>query len=168
VGGINLNITSQQDFTGVTVPTRHTDGAGNQLALEITTAAGSTGQSLSIAYTDTADAAQTATIAVPGSAAANIVYFVPLGGDGKGVKSVQSCTLGGGMGGAGVANLMMFNVMDFFPLIPFMATSFTEREMIVQSALLPIVPVDACLSMLYRGAGSSSPLLQGRIVLLEG
>lgn len=72
------------------------------------------------------------------------------------------------MGGAGVANLMMFNVMDFFPLIPFMATSFTEREMIVQSALLPIVPVDACLSMLYRGAGSSSPLLQGRIVLLEG
>lgn len=168
VGGINLNITSTQTFTGVTAPSRHTDGIGNQLLLEITTAPGSTGQTLSVAYTDQNDAAQTATIVVPGSAVANRLDFLALGGDGLGVKSVQSATLGGGMGGSGVANLVMVNVKDLFPVIPYTWNVYTEREMIVQSALLPVVPADACLALMYRGASSSSPLLQGRIVLLEG
>lgn len=168
VGGINLNITSTQTFTGVTAPTRHTDGIGNQLLLEITTAPGSTAATLSVVYTDQNDAAQTATFVVPASATLYRCDFLALGGDGLGVKSVQSATLGGGMGGAGVANLVMCNVRDIFPIIPFMANVFTEREMIVQSALLPVIPTDACLASIYRAATTSAPMMQGRIVLLEG
>lgn len=167
-GGINLNITNTQTFTGVTAPSRHGDGVGNLLLLEITTTAGATGQTLSISYTNENNVAgQTCAIAVPGSiGAGRFVFGYPQAGD-LGIKSVQSCVLPGGMGG-GVANLVLANAKQFFP-IGYANSQLLEREFLLHVAALPEIAPDSCLAFLVLAAAiASPPIFMPRIVLVEG
>lgn len=66
-GGISLTSITTQTFTGVLAPTRHTNGVGNKLALEITTATtGTSAVTITVTYTNTEDVTgRTATFTTP-------------------------------------------------------------------------------------------------------
>jgi hypothetical protein len=165
VGGINLASNALQSFTGVTAPTRHSDGIGNQLLVEITVAAGSTTRDMTINYTNTADEAKSVIINIPASYAANRVLWVSLAAGDLGVKSVQSVQLPTAMS-AGTANLVMFNAMDLIA-VPFMAYIYTEKDLILQSANLPKLADGACLSLMWLASASGVAEFWGKTIMAE-
>jgi hypothetical protein len=165
VGGINLNISTTQTFTGTLAPTRHTDGIGNQLLLEITTAAGSTAQTLSITYINENDQSQVAQIAIPASLGAGRIAWVPLASGDLGVKSVVDCSVPAGMGG-GVANLVMLSMKQFYP-IGWASNQHIERETVLHTAALPEITADSCLAFLLLCSSTTAVILP-KLVLVEG
>jgi len=166
VGGINLNISTTQTFTGTLAPSRHADGIGNQLFLEMTTSAGSTSQTLSITYINENNQSQVAQIAVPASFGAGRIAWVPLASGDLGVKSVVDCGVPAGMGG-GVANLVMLNMKQFLP-IGWASSQVMEKEYLLHSGALPEIAQDSCLAFLLLAGGSGSPAFFPRIVMVEG
>jgi hypothetical protein len=167
VGGINLNINTLQSFTGTLAPTRHSDGIGNQLLIEITTVSGSTTTTITVNYTNTADQAKQATVTLPASAQpVNRVWFLSLASGDLGVKSVQSIQLSAATGAAGVANLVMFNSAET-AVVPWAANQWTERDLVLQMANLPRILDDACLALMVLASATSTNVITGRLQLAE-
>jgi len=165
VGGIALNSNALQTFTGLTAPSRHADGIGNQLLLEITVAAGSTARDMTINYINTNDEAKSVVVNIPASAVINRVLMVGLAAGDRGVKSVQSVQLPTAMS-AGTANLVMFNAMELIA-VPFLVYVYTEKDLVLQSANLPRVADNACLSLMWLASASATPEFWGKIILAE-
>jgi hypothetical protein len=166
-GGVNLNITNTQTFTGVTAPTRHGDGVGNVLLAEITTGAGATSQTLSVSYTNENNVSgRTATIYFPGSIGAGRLLWGNLDAGDCGIKSLQSCVLPGGMGG-GVCNLVLVNLKQVFPF-GFASYQWLEKEYLLHVAGLPEIAPDSCLAFLFMAGGISAPWFYPRMVMVEG
>jgi hypothetical protein len=168
-GGISLTSVTTQTFTGVTAPTRHTNGIGNKLALEITTATtGTSAVTITVTYTNTLDqTGRTATFTTPAATQpVNRVHIFNLQAGDVGVKSVQSIILSGSMS-AGVANLIMFNDAEIV-VVPWFANMFTERDLVLQMANLPRVLDDACLALMVQPSTTSTGIIYGRLQLAEG
>jgi len=166
-GGINLNSASLQTITDAQAPTRHTDGLGNMLLVEISAAAGTTTKDLTINYTNTADAAKSVTVNIPASAIINRVLLVGLAAGDKGVKSVQSVQLSGAMGGTGVANLVMYNISEL-QQIPCYANLYADRDLVVQVPNLPKLNDGACLATMFLSSASgANQFLFGRVMMAE-
>jgi hypothetical protein len=167
VGGINLNVNTLQTFTGVLAPTRHTDGVGNLLMIEVTTASGTTATTITVNYTNTLDQAKQATVTWPASAQPiNRVWFLNLAAGDAGVKSVQSIQLSAATGAAGVANLVMFNSAET-AVVPWAANQWTERDLVLQMANMPRVLDDAHLALMVLASATSTGVIQGRLQLAE-
>jgi hypothetical protein len=167
VGGISLNTTEEQILTGITSPSRHSDGINNLLLVEITTAGGATATTLNVSYTNTDDVSgRIASIALPASVPVNRCYFLNLQSGDKGVKSVQSVTMSTAMGG-GVANLVLLNASEIV-VVPWVANQWTERDLVLQMANLPRVLNDACLALMVLASTSSTGIIYGRLQLAEG
>jgi len=168
VGGISLTSTTTQTFTGVQAPTRHANGVGNKLALEITTATtGTSAVTITVTYTNTNDVTgRQATLTTPAAAQpVNRVHLFNLQAGDVGVKSVQSIILSASMT-AGVANLIMFNDAEL-AAVPWIANQWTERDLVLQMSNLPRVLDDACLAFMILPSGTSTGLLFGRLQLAE-
>jgi hypothetical protein len=168
VGGISLTSITTQTFTGVLAPTRHTDGVGNKLALEITTATtGTSAVTITVTYVDTLDQTHTATFTTPAATQpVNRVHIFNLQAGDVGVKSLVSIILSGSMT-AGVANLIMFNDAEIV-VVPWFANMFTERDLVLQMANLPRVLDNACLALMVQPSTTSTGIIYGRLQLAEG
>ncbi len=167
VGGINLNINTLQSFTGTLAPTRHSDGIGNELLIEVTTASGTTATTITVNYTNTLDQSKQATVTWPASAQpVNRAWFLSLAAGDLGVKSVQSVQLSAATGAAGVANLVMFNGAETV-VVPWAANQWTERDLVLQMANLPRVLDNACLALMVLASATSTGVITGRLQLAE-
>ena len=168
VGGINLNVNTLQSFTGILAPTRHSNGIGNLLLIEITTVSGSTTTTITVKYTNTDDVAdRSATVILPAAAQPiNRCWFLGLQSGDKGVKSVQSIQLSAVTGAAGVANLVMFNSAEI-AVVPWAASQWTERDLVLQMANLPSVSDGACLALMVLASATSTNVITGRLQLAE-
>lgn len=93
-GGLVGNVTTSQTTNLATAAlTRHTDGVGVMMGLSVYTQIGSTGSTVTVTYTDTADASKTSPAIMIGGTGfreAGRMLVVPLASGGVGVKSVQS------------------------------------------------------------------------------
>jgi len=166
VGGISLNSTSAQSISAPQGPTRHSDGIGNQLLVEITTAGGTTAATINVSYTNTDNVSgRTASIALPASVPVNRCYFLNLQAGDRGVKSVQSVTMSAAMG-AGVANLVLLNAAEVV-VVPWVANQWTERDLVLQMANLPRALDDACLALMVLASTTSTGIIYGRLQLAE-
>lgn len=165
-GGVNLNSASLQTITDAQAPTRHSDGLGNMLLVEITAAAGATTKDLTINYTNTADASKSVTVNIPASSIINRVILVSLAAGDKGVKSVQSVQMSGTMGG-GVANLVMYNISELLQ-VPCLANLYADRDLVIQVPNMPRLYDGACLSMMFlSSATGANQFLFGRVMMAE-
>lgn len=165
VGGISLTVNTLQTFTGVLAPTRHVDGINNLLLLEITTATTATAATLTVNYTNTLDQAKAATLALAAAEPAIRCYFVPLVAGDLGVKTLVSCQLSVAKT-AGVANLLLLNSAEF-TTVPWVANSWTERDLVLQMANLPRILDDACLSLMVLASATSTGAIIGKLVMAE-
>ncbi|CAN5813259.1 hypothetical protein BH20PSE1_BH20PSE1_00920 [soil metagenome] len=155
---ISFTSTSLQTLDNTVTLPRYTAGAGVRMFFEVTTGLGATPQTVTITYTNQAGTgSRVATLSpVVSSAAARVPqtgFFIPLADGDSGVRSVQSCQLGGSMG-AGVGNLTLcrpFFVMPItqanFPFLLNLATSFPLLQQLVDSQ---------CLMLLIKAATTSS------------
>jgi len=167
VGGINLNSATTQTIIGSTAPSRYTGGVGNSFFVEITTAAGSTARNMNISYTNQSGTpGQTATVSIPASAVANTIFYGTLAAGDTGVQSIQSVTMSSTMG-SGVANLVLYN-QSMFQFVPYQSGTYTERDLVLQLANLPIIQNNACLNFLLFASTTTSGLLFGKIKMAQG
>lgn len=150
-----------------TALTRHTDGIGVQLAVEVYTALGATPRTLTISYTNSdGTAGRSGTVSIPASAEAGS-FIIPMAlqsGD-KGVKSVQTVTLSGSTGTAG-----NFGITLFYPIgmISYNANQVVERDMVLQLSNLPSLPASSCLALASLATTTSLGLQFGQLKMAEG
>lgn len=117
LSGTTTGAQNVQSGSGV-VLTRHTDGVGNEIWIEIYgTAIGATPQTVTCSYTNQAGTSGRTTIAIPIGAAAGTsalksiceVARLPLQAGDTGVRSVETLTLSGSTGTAGVMGVTIVN-----------------------------------------------------------
>lgn len=98
-GGFTITSTSPQSITSPTWPARDelggTAGQGVLLGLEVSATVGSGTPTITVAYTDSDNNAQTSTAVSTGvtTSVAGTLYLISLAAGSRGVKSVQSLTL---------------------------------------------------------------------------
>lgn len=165
VGGISLTINSLQTFTGTLAPSRHSDGIGNQILVEITTATTATAATLTVTYTNTLDQTKTATITLAAAEPVNRCYFLNLAAGDLGVKTLVSCQLSAAKT-AGVANIALLNGAEIV-VVPWVANQWTERDLVLQMANLPRVLNDACLTLMILASTTTTGIIFGRLQLAE-
>lgn len=164
--GIALNSGSAQNLTG-TPSLRYTNGEGCRLYMVTTTApttgtpslsvsytnqAGTPGQSLGATVNLTASAIQQH-ILHTGIAAGNYGPFLPLTAPDTGVQNVASVTLSTGMGGSGVAALVLARPILSIPLT--VGSVMVDRDMLTATPGLPLIKDGACLTWLYYSTAAS-------------
>ena len=79
VGGISLTINTLQTFTGTLAPTRHVDGVGTRILVELSAATTATASTLTVNYTNTLDQVQGGNSLVSGGRANRSLLLYELG-----------------------------------------------------------------------------------------
>ena len=141
--------------------TRNTGGVGNQIWVEIYTALGSSGTTITASYTNQAGASGRTTKAVSiggtGNNEAQRMLPLPLQDGDTGVQAVASVTLAGSTGTAGD-----FGVTVVRPLglgaIPVAGAGFL-RDYVTGLPGLPKIDTDASLAMAFLSNGTAAPQL---------
>jgi hypothetical protein len=163
--GISTTSTSLQTMDNtVTIP-RYTNGAGGvKIFCEVTTALGSTPQTVTITYVNQAGTAgRTTTLSPTVSAAVNRIpqagTFIPLAAGDTGVRSITSVQFGGSMGGSGVLNFTLCRPLARVPVQ--VASMMVERNLVLHTPRLTQVVDNACLSFTLIAATTSSGNIEG-------
>jgi hypothetical protein len=172
-GGLVGNVTTSQTTNLSTAAlTRYTSGVGVMMGLTIYTQIGTTGSTISVTYTDTADASQTAPAIVIGGTGfreANRMLQVPLVSGGVGVKSVQSVIINTtSTGTAGAFGVTLFKPLFAMSIDSTDNFSGNPRDYInggCMGAFAEIVD-DACLFPLLI-ANSGTMIGNGELILAE-
>jgi hypothetical protein len=140
--------------------TRYTGGVGVMIALEIYTAIGATGTTVSASYTNSAGTSgrttPLTTIGGSGFSEANRFLILPYASGDVGVKSVESVTLTATTGTVG-----NFGVTLFMPLVPFgfpTAISYSQNAnaMLDFGGFMPEIVDNACLWPIIHAIGTSA------------
>lgn len=147
--------------------TRHTDGLGVLCAIEVYSQLGATSRTATITYTDQdGNTGNTGTITIPANALAGefIIPMAMASGD-KGVKSVQSVQLDASTGTAG-----NFGITLYYPIamIAYDASKYTERDLVLQLAQLPVLVANTCLALATLATTTSTGLQFGSFGMAEG
>jgi len=159
---INLTIDTLQTFTGEMAPRRYTDGVGNMLFLEMTTATTVTAATLTITYINTLGETKTATLSLAAAEVVDRCYFIDLAAGDVGIKSIVSAQLSAAKTG-GQANLVLFNEAMKIPT-QIVANTYTPAPVMD----LPQVLKDACLAALVLASTTSTGVIDARVPLVEG
>ena len=155
-GGLDGTSTSAQTVGGTL--TRHTDGVGVKIAVEIYTLIGTTARTITASYTNQAGTSGRTTPATVFGGTNNRergrLILLPLQAGDTGVQSVQSVTLSASTGTAG-----SFGVTLLYPLRWSMSMAAgmldTAEIGIVDSTGPTEIPEDACLSVAVLNSGST-------------
>lgn len=159
-GGLSGTATGAQTTNLPTAAlTRYTDGVGVMAMLEIYTAIGTSGATVTASYTNQAGSSGQTTIATPfgvtNYSAVRRAVILPLASGDSGVRAVASVTLSGSTGTAG-----NFGVTLFRPLVMFPTWWESEQAdadgLLSLGGLLPQVLSDACLMVLAVGRSDGS------------
>lgn len=161
-GGLSgTDVAAQTTNLPTAALTRYTSGEGVHVGLEINTAIGTGGGTVTASYTNTTPTASRTTEAVgfgiSSRSGAQIFVPLPLQSGDTGVVSVESVTLSGSTGTAG-----NFGVVLYMPLSPPLPINNAcdnhvdfEYDLFLRTGHLPLVLSDACLSFLVAGPSAS-------------
>lgn len=170
-GGLSGIVTTAQTTNLPTAAlTRYTTGDGVWLGVEIYTAVGATGTTITASYTNQAGTAGRTTRAVVfgGTGFNNLsrMILLPLADGDTGVQSVQSVTVLATTGTAGA-----FGVTLFKPLLvlPVGAGAETFKRHVLNNGFMPLVEVldDACLFWVTVVSSGLATNLTGDLLLAE-
>lgn len=163
-GNISLGSGAQQVITLGSALTRYANGIEVEIAIEITTAAGTGAKTMSIEYTNTDNVTgRTATISIDASAPINRVYFATLQAGDRGVKSIESVTMTGTLN-TGVANILLFMDIDSSNTI---SSTDVIKDLITQYPSLPNIVDNACLSFYILASTTTSGAIRGKLLFCE-
>jgi hypothetical protein len=168
-GGLSGILTGEQTTNLPTAAlTRYTNGIGVFAALEIYTIIGTTGTTVTIRYTNTADTGgQVSPATVFGGSGFREVgktILIPLAAGDIGVKSVQGVTLAATTGTAGAFGVTLFKPLMVFP-IPRENLQFTF-DSVLDLCNTPEIVDDACLFWMFT-APATSGVMNGQINFIE-
>lgn len=171
LSGTTTGAQNVQSGSGV-VLTRHTAGVGNEIWMEIYgTAIGGTPQTVTCSYTNQAGTSGHTTLAVPVAAASATgaikgvqeAVLLPLQAGDTGVRSVETLTLSGSTGSAGVFGITIANRIANIPL----HEGNVLHDFTYGDAGTYVIEDNACLAFMWRQTASSFPPLQGVIATAE-
>ena len=170
-GELSGTVTEEQTTNLPTAAlTRYTDGVGVMAALEIYTAVGSTGTTVSARYTNEAGTAERITplfaFGVTGTQDVNRFAILPLAGGDRGVRSVESVTLSASTGTAGDFGVTLFKPLFVCPVI------VAGQQLLFDSILgmcgnMPQVLNNACLFCLFVTQTSASGMFMASINIIR-
>lgn len=171
LSGTTTGAQNVQSGSGV-VLTRHTSGVGNEIWMEVYgTAIGNTPQTVTCSYTNQAGTSGHTTQAVPVAAVAatgaikNIleVCRLPLQAGDTGVQSVETLTLSGSTGSAGVFGVTIANRIAEIQIHDGVGMfDFTYGD-----AGTYVIEDNACLAFMWRPTTNTQPPLMGVIATAE-
>lgn len=172
IGGLNgTTITAQnvQSGSGV-VLTRHTDGVGNQIWVEINTAVGTTARTITASYTNTlGTSGRTTTATVFGGTVgtlgndANLIIPLPLQAGDLGVQSVESVTISASTGTAGDFGVVIAHPLSILTL----GILGGQRNFVNGMPGLPKVESGSCLSTVFLANTTSEIPIFGALSFVE-
>lgn len=169
-GGLSATTTGAQTTNLPTAAlTRYTSGVGVMLALEIYSAVGTTGTTVTASYTDSALGAGTSTLAVTfggtGFREANRAILLPLAVGGTGVTAVANVNLVASTLTAGNFGVTLFYPIAVCPSpVPAVAKS---NEFLWTSGFIPPVPDNSCLQYMFLCNTTSTGVLMTSHVFIE-
>jgi len=166
-GSIQHTSSALQSMTNTATIPRYTTGAGTQMFMEITTLTGAQAATCTVTYTNQAGTGGRATTFTIDPAAVIVGgiplvngFFIPLYGTDTGVRSIESVQFSAA-NSAGVSNIVICMPICIVPLS--IASSYTERDMVLQSPKLFQLYDGAALQLLLQSATTSSGAIQGMI-----
>jgi hypothetical protein len=166
-GGLSATVTTAQTVGGAI--TRNTNGAGNQIWVEIYTIIGATATTITASYTNQSGASgqitEPTTFGGTGSRDAQRMIQLPLASGDTGVQSVQSVTV---LATTGTAGNFGVNILRPITVVPvgFTGTG-SVRDLI--SGLPGIIEIDtaACLSLGWLSNTTTAPQIFGSLHMIE-
>lgn len=172
-GGMDATVTGVQTTNIGTWPTltRYTNGVGVMMALEIYTAIGATGTTVTASYTNDVGTAGQISVATSFGAVnfntAGRAIVLPIVASDRGVKAVANANVLATTGTAG-----NFGFTLFYPLMTIgvldLARVMTYDGMLDANTWFPIVQTGACLQFLYHsGNGVVFSPMNGEISISE-
>lgn len=171
LSGSTTGAQNVQSGSGV-VLTRHTSGVGNEIWIEIYgTAVGTTPQTVTCSYTNQAGTSGRTTIAIPIGAALGTTAFksimeitrLPLQAGDTGVQSVETLTLSGSTGSAGVMGVTIVNRIAQIGI----HDGVGMHDFTYGDAGTYIIEDNACLAMTWRPTSATQPPILGVIATAE-
>lgn len=167
VSGLDKLSTSVQPIAPMAL-TRYTSGEGNLLFLEVYSIIGSSSTTATITYTNelgVGGRVSTCMIGPNGHREAGALVRVPLVGNDRGVRSVESIQLSGSVGGSGEFGMTILRKMT--PFLGDVANATGSSRSFVESHPVKIDD-DACLSMIWNaGINTSYTSLVAQVSLTE-
>lgn len=171
LSGTTTGAQNVQSGSGV-VLTRHTGGVGNEIWIEIYgTAIGATPQTVTCSYTNQAGTSgrTTQTIPIGAATSANSIKAiletvrVPLQAGDTGVQSVETLTLSGSTGTAGVMGVTIANRITNIPIHDGVGRcDFTYGD-----SGTYMIEDNACLALLWRPSSGTQPSIMGVLATAE-
>lgn len=161
--GLDQTSSSLQSITSPTWPARdvngNTTGEGVFLAVEVETAGSTNAPTISVAYTDTANNAQTSVNIDPTTATSAVgqTFAIGLAPGSTGVKSVQSLTLSAGWVGAGNIHLAAFRPICMIEQIVSMNSTIVADAVTLG---LPLLYNGSVLYLIGGRSQNTAPIAQ--------
>jgi len=168
--GNSGTVTTAQTLTGCSV-NRYTgaESVGNQIFIEITTAVGATGTTVTASYTNqdgTAGRTTTATsFGATGLNEAQRLIMLPLQAGDTGVRSVESVTVLATTGTAGDFTVLILRPLPVLPL-PVIGQGAVRDSISGLPGLIEI-KTDACLQWAWLANTTTVPSFHAHVVLVE-
>lgn len=165
-GPLTTQQTTPTTFTGVTAPDRYTNGIGNSLFAEMTAGTSAAAVDINVSYTNQDGVSgRTAVISLVASTPLNRINFARLDSGDTGIQSVQGYSTSAAP--TGNFNLVMFN-QSMFNLVPFSGSGYTERDMVLQVAQMPILQDNACLATMLFCSTITTGYVFGKVKMAQG
>lgn len=169
IGGLSGTVTTAQNVGGSLTRYATTTSPGNEIWIEINTAIGGTGTTITASYTDqdgnTGQTTPAASIGGTGLNEAQRLIKLPLASGDNGVRAVASVTLAGTTGTAGNFGVVVARPLIVIPISgPGVAY---VRDLIAQQPGPQEILTDACLAMAWHANGVTAPTINGGMQLVE-
>jgi hypothetical protein len=167
IGGFDATVTDPQTVGGTL--TRNTSGVGNLVWAEIYTLIGSTARTITMSYTNTTPTSgrtsPAVTIGSIGFREVTRTFFLPLQSGDIGVTSVQSVTINLSTGSVGNFGVTIGKPLAYLGAATIGAPGW--RDFTTGMPGIPVIPTDACLSILWVPTVTQIPSLLGGLGMVE-
>lgn len=171
-GGLSGTATGAQTTNLPTAAlTRYTSGVGVQCGLEIYTAIGATGTTVTTSYTNTTPTAgqvnPLATWGGTGFNAASRIVILPLVAGDVGVTAVASVTATASTLTVGNFGVTLFYPLVHVPIDDILAIKRSSEALYGFGTWFPEVKSNACLQFIYHMNGTATGIVQGEVLISE-
>ena len=165
--GFSGTVTTAQTVTGFPTLTRpDSNGTGLEIWIECYTATGATASNITVQYTNQAGTSGRNTVSTAHliSMPANRMYQVPLQSGDTGVRSVQSVTMSSTTGAAGNCGVTLMERIATIPL----TTANVSSVLDFASLGLPAILNNTAINLIHQGTTTSSGIILGNMIFIEG
>jgi len=169
IGGLSGTVTTAQTVGGSLTRYATTTSPGNEIWVEIYTAIGGTGTTVTASYTDQdGNAGQTTQATAIGGAGFNEaqrIIKLPLASGDNGVRAVASVTVLATTGTAGNFGVTVARPLAVIP-VPAAGIGYV-RDFVAQQPGIQEILTDACLAWTWQANTTTVPQIHGGVQLVE-